>query len=353
MKNENTSQKFWKYFWGTIIFLFIIYISIIVSISLQNNKQSKQRSISKDVNGSITLSSSFLKTLEKQLPLINNDINNEINETQHKIYLHIDREVNALFTSVYHQIPQYADFHYSLTGEYLEIGSALSGNLATSIKEKLFDTVNFDSNYQNILNNIQINSQSLISATVVSINEKSQDKLHLLDNEMKIFNNVSNLTMDDSMARFNDITYNIIKVGALGTGAKFSTVMIAKVMAKKIATKVLTKAAVKGGAKVIGIGGGAAAGATVGSVVPGVGTVIGGVIGGIAAWLVVDKVIIEMDEVLNREEFEEELKVLITKQKKNMKMEIKNTYFKSLKFFSNELQENYQRLRLKEIINRK
>jgi len=147
-------------------------------------------------------------------------------------------------------------------------------------------------------------------------------------------------------------THNIIRVGALGTGAKFSTVMITKVIGKKIATKVLAKAAVKSGTKVAGIGSGAAAGAAVGSVVPVVGTAIGGVVGAVAGWLVVDKVIIEMDEVLNREEFEEDLRILITKQKEDMKMEIKNNYFKSLKFFSSELQESYRKLKLKDIIDK-
>lgn len=354
---QNTKQIFWKYFWYTIAVLLLMYITALVYISLENsNKNSlsqKRSTLSEETNGSITIAPEFFKMLEKQLPLIDNDISSELNKTEHKIYANIDREVDVLFEPVNQQIPKYADFHYSLTGEYLEIGSALSGNLASSIKEKLFDTVDFDAKYNMVLNTIQSNSQSFISETTAIVNEKSKNRLNLSTDEMKIFNKVSTLSIEDSMARFDDISSNIIRAGALGTGAKFSTVVIAKVMGKKIATTVLAKAAAKGGAKIVGIGGGAAAGAAVGSVVPGVGTVVGGVVGAVAAWLAVDKVIIEMDEVFNREEFEKDLKTLIAKQKENMKIEIKSAYAKSLSFFSKDLQERYGKLKLKDIINSK
>jgi len=356
MQTKKNNQKFWGYFWRTIIILFILYIAAMLYISFNNEGMSlsfeQQNALTKEKNGTITITTDFFKRLEEEIPSINQNIESEFNATQEKIDTNIDKQVERLFAPVYQQIPKYTDFHYSLTGEYLEVGDALSGNLAKSIKEKLFDSVNFDNNYQNILTNIQMDAHTKVLTSVTNINEASQKQLKLSNDEMKIFNQVSTVTIDDSMRRFNDITHNILKIGALGAGAKFTTIVIAKVMGKKIAATILAKVAVKSSAKALGIGGGAATGAAAGSIIPGVGTAVGGIIGGLVAWFAVDKVIIEIDEVLHREEFEKELKMLISKQKALMKQEIKNNYAQLLQLFSNDLQKNYQKLKLKEIIDK-
>ncbi len=98
------------------------------------------------------------------------------------------------------------------------------------------------------------------------------------------------------------------------------TATVGKKIVAKVAGKAVLKTASKALAKVVasktvGSAGGAAVGATAGaaagSIVPGVGTaigaIVGGIVGGIAAGVAVDAGILKLDELMNRQEFRNEI----------------------------------------------
>ena len=110
----------------------------------------------------------------------------------------------------------------------------------------------------------------------------------------------------------------------LSGGGAATAGVLGSVMAGKLGTKALGKSgmklAVQGLGKLLagkaaggslGAGGGAAAGAALGSFIPGFGTVagamLGGVLGGVAAGIGVDKALIELEELVSREQFRTEL----------------------------------------------
>jgi hypothetical protein len=96
---------------------------------------------------------------------------------------------------------------------------------------------------------------------------------------------------------------------------------VAKIVSKgifKAAGKALSKVAIS---KVAGTAGGAAIGAAIGSVVPGAGTIVGGVIGGALAGVFVDKVLLELEEAISREDFRMEILNSIRESRDEFKSE--------------------------------
>ena len=112
-------------------------------------------------------------------------------------------------------------------------------------------------------------------------------------------------------------------LSALGARAG---VQAARLLSRQIARRLLVnlgrKTAAKTAARTTGIGGGAAAGAGAGAVLGPVGAAGGAVIGAVGSWLLFDFVVIELDELLNREAFEAELRLHIDAEKAALKAQI-------------------------------
>jgi hypothetical protein len=125
---------------------------------------------------------------------------------------------------------------------------------------------------------------------------------------------------------------------------------VAKATGKKVAGKLAAKAALKAGAKAAGIGGGAALGAAAGSVVPGLGTALGGILGAAAVWLATDKAVVEVDEHLNRGEFEADIRALIDEEKTRIKTDLRKGYATYLSNISEQRRERIEGLRPVDLI---
>ncbi|OUD13864.1 hypothetical protein [Thioflexithrix psekupsensis] len=119
----------------------------------------------------------------------------------------------------------------------------------------------------------------------------------------------------------------MVAIGAVGAQA-------ARLIGQRTSGKIVTKLVARTAAKATGIGSGAAtgaaAGAAAGSVVPVAGTAIGaavgGIIGAVAGWLITDQVVLKLDELLNRSEFEIEIRTAIDEQKVLLKQTVKAQY---------------------------
>lgn len=331
---------FWSIFWLTIIFLLSIY----VFAKYQMLKKIEEPRIEVNNQGLITVAKQFADEIKRHLPENFQKIDEELlNKTKQPIEQSIEQKIDASFEQVYKQIPALADFHYSLTGEYTEIAAILSASSESTTNQILFEQSNFDANLEKNLEQVQKEAIELLAKAVRNINSYTQQSLQLSNTEIDLINKTLALTLEDTKQRFSYTltTLRVAGVGVAGAGSALLVAgggkLLAKTVSKKAATKVLAKLAAKTAIKATGIGGGAAAGAAIGgaagSVVPLVGNaagaVVGGVIGGVAAWVATDKIIIEVDEYLNRPEFEAELKALIDEQKNTIKTDLKALYAKT------------------------
>ena len=271
------------YFWATILTLTIGTLLLVVFGSVVNKTNiPSEYEISKT-----TLERIFSDTAEVARLAVEPDVG---------------AVLRSVYAPVYAAIPIYAEFHYSVLGEYTELTEAALGQMSGAIEKRLFagfgtrlngasQTLDqrYVEEYQNALKN---NIQAKIPA----------EKLSLPLGQM------SQSVLQDAMSRAS-ITFPIASVsaGVVGSGGLKA---ISALIAKKMATKIAAKAAIKGVAK----GGGILAGAGGGALLcswSGPGAALCGIVGGTAAWLLTDAAIINIDEYYNRAEFEAELRLMI------------------------------------------
>ena len=271
------------YFWATILTLAIGTALLVVFGSVRNYS---------NIPSEYEISPTTLETI--------------FSNTAEVARLAVEPDVGAVLLSVYAPvyaaIPIYAEFHYSVLGEYTELTEAALGQMSGAIEERLFagfgtrlngaaQTLDqrFVEEYQNALRD---NIQAKIPA----------EKLTLPLGQM------SQSVLDDALSRAT-VTFPIagVSAGVVGSGGlKVISALIAKKMAAKIATKAAIKGVAKGGSVLVGAGGGALLCSWSGPF-----AALCGIAGGTAAWLLTDAAIINIDEYYNRADFEADLRIMI------------------------------------------
>lgn len=116
-----------RWFWGTIVFLLVIT----VSLELLATRQAGLQSIEKGNGDPVDQTGVNATQVEQWF--------NAAGEEAEKVREQIRGRLDEAYAPVYAGIPTYMDFHYSLTGEWLELGSAAMGNLGGGLEEHLFD----------------------------------------------------------------------------------------------------------------------------------------------------------------------------------------------------------------------
>ncbi len=217
----------------------------------------------------------------------------------------LDRQLDDLYAPVYEGIETYADFHYSVLGEYVELSTAAMGQMERVIQERLF--ADFQSRLETMTSNLDDRFETAYGDEL----KRGFEELP----EGATFEGIpAGQITADTRARLK--TTVPVASAAVALGGVAALKVSSKAMAKRIATAVAAKAAAKGVAKGTGILGGAGAGAAGGGLIGGpVGAVVGGAIGAVGTWLAVDHVIIKIDEFFNREEFEAELAAMVDEHK--------------------------------------
>jgi hypothetical protein len=66
---------------------------------------------------------------------------------------------------------------------------------------------------------------------------------------------------------------------------------------------------------------------------------VGGAVTGLAAWLLVDKAVLEAEELFNREELENELRQALADQRDELRATLKTRYFSKIQAGYNQLQD--------------
>ena len=206
--------------------------------------------------------------------------------------------LNEVYAPVYAAIPAYADFHFSIIGEYTELVAAVSGAAEAGVQERLYAgfqqrlndaalqvDASFVDQYQTLLQQ-QLDAEATSSQTPTA--------LRALTNEA-ISGAVERAAVTVPMAG--------VAAGVVGSGAL-------KVVSSKIvswvAAKFAAKGALKTGSALAGAGTATALCAWSGPI-----AVVCGVAGGALAWIATDGAIVNLDEYLNRDEFEAELRSII------------------------------------------
>ncbi|MBW0157608.1 hypothetical protein [Sedimentimonas flavescens] len=215
------------------------------------------------------------------------------------------REIGPLldkaYAPVYRGIPAYMDYHYSLKGEWLELGSAALGEIGVGLDSYLFSGL-----------------ETRLTALAVELDRDFDERYSIaLDEALAkvpggraAMGSVVTRAIDDAKSRMEK-TAGVFAAGALG-GVSFKA--LTKGFAKNLGTKLAAKVAAKTGTKWVTVASGAGIGAGACSWA-GPGAAGCAVVGAVITWVGVDLALVKLDEYVTRDEFERDLRELIDNQK--------------------------------------
>ena len=288
------------WFWGSIIFMATLSILLSVMAMLHQSADTP-----------VAVSDEYVPTERSPIEVSASELENRLSAANlaavDAVRLQTGPMLDAAYQPAYDAIPIYADYHYSVWGEYAELGAAAVGDVGANLEEMLF------SGLEPRLESVAVELDEVFSSTFQTAIEREMARI---EDSGVVLGPLTETAIGDAQRR-------MLVTVPVGTAAITGSKAIAAIIGKKIAAKLATKAALKAGGKwaVVGTTAGGAAALCSWS---GPGAGLCAAAGGIGAWLVADYGIVELDEYWNREEFEVELREMITEQKSAHQVALEN-----------------------------
>lgn len=289
-----------RWFWGSIILMAALSIILSVMSTLQRATEpptTEPHAKPRSERSTLELSAA---ELEKRLSTVNS-------AAAEAVRFQIQPLLDVAYQPVYDAVPRYADYHYSVWGEYAELGTAAIGSVGAQLEQMLFDGLE--------------SRMGLVTAElddVFSETFKAATDTEIIN--VQVDGAVLGPLTESALA---DAQRRMLLTVPVGTAAITGSKAVAAVIAKKIATKLAAKAALKAGGKWV-VAGSAAGGGAALCAWSGPGAALCAAAGGIGAWLLADYGIVKLDEYWNREEFEADLRAMITEQKLANQIELED-----------------------------
>lgn len=327
-------SKFEQIFWGTIVVFFVLYLGVsllsIKNIPDKESAQSKKEPIVYEFFSTDRTKDNLTKHEQK----IHESLNGEIE----KIYVEIDTGIDGLFEKVEKNVDSFLDFHYSVKGEYTELGTMAFGDIEKLIEEKLFGA-NFHKKVESLGDGFDEKYKKGIEQHF-----KRMKELALEGIDTTIPENSEAITRLNEDIKRNFLiqgTKTSTLIGA-GLALKIGAVISAKIAAKAV-TKGTTKAGAKMTAKMTAAGTGATAGLACGPF-----AWVCAPVAATALWFATDAVVVTVDESFTRDKFKLEILSLLQESKQTLKESFKASYYEEFAQFSSATKEKMKNTTLKE-----
>ncbi len=287
-------------------------------------------------------------------------------QTRKQMTMALEDRTGELFAAAEQRIPAFADWYYSLAGEYTRLFHAAVGDLSEYLAERLEDLIfdpagtaagvdrlmeEMDGHLSDNLSRAVADfQQQLVQMVLAHQVEEPVTELRVTGHWMPAVGTVEqvipllSLSSADisrqGLATSAGVAAAVVAFKKLGatTLAKSTGVIVAKPSAgllAALAAKLGIKTAMTGGGATAMAGAGAASGAALcaGTLVgaplaPGC-ALVGGVVTGAAAWLLVDKAVLEVDELINRDELENQLREALAAQRDDLQVTLKAHYLEA------------------------
>lgn len=209
----------------------------------------------------------------------------------------VDALVHRAYQPAYDAIPAFADRHYSLLGEWSELGLLLSGKLASSFKDELLHGM------EKRLDGV---SSELTRTFRTEFEEALAHRLPALGKEPQLPRQIWDTVSSDLSLRL-PASLGASAVIGVSVG-RIITVQVLENLGRSTAASIATRATAWLG---LSKGGSVLGGASIGAAAcswTGIGAVPCGIIGGLAVAVGSEAVAIEIQEFFFREDFEESLR---------------------------------------------
>jgi len=330
--NEIKKQNFWQKL-STMEKSFWITIGVLVLMVLGLSQIGEKRQEKLNVKESIISLHQIEKNLVKNQDILDDELNVNLEDVKGSI----DKEIDVAFEYAFNNIDGYLDWHYSIVGEYVQMGTLATGELSNTIQTKLLGG--------EFNKKLQFANENIGDTYKVSVDKyysKFKD-LALQDiNETQNFDTLNDVDLD--MENFIKLQQGKMALVGAGLSGAILTKMAARLAGKtvlKVAAKATAKTATKLGATATA----AAAGLSCGPMAPVCGTGLA-----LVTWFSVDAVFVNVDEYLNREELKEELLEQLKIQKIRLKNSYKEMYGNHFKNLSTDLIEKYSTIETKKTV---
>lgn len=221
----------------------------------------------------------------------------------------VDGQLDLLFAPVEAAIPGYADFHYSVLGEYTQLAQLATGQVGDALEERLFG--GFQERLEGSL-------ATLEGAFNTTYEDALQAELAMaLDGaEVRFLTEGTRLALENAGARATTGKPLSLVLGVAGARVGMQAVkVVSRAVARKLLISIGRKTAAKTATRGSGAGGAAGVGAAIGAPLGPIGAAVGGAGGFIVGWIATDYAVIKLDELFNREEFEAELRMMISEER--------------------------------------
>ena len=228
----------------------------------------------------------------------------------------IQSGIETAFAPIYERIPPFLDWHYSVIGQYVELGQAAFGRLQEEFATQLLAGLE-----GRIVDASADVDRVMRDEMRESVDQWIRDEAQTLPTEAlrTAYQRMLDATVPATIQRFtvSAVPSAIVAAGAGGAGTA-ATATVAKGLAKKLMASMSVKTVGKAVARIGSPLGTAAAGAAAGAILGPAGAAIG-VLAGATAWLALDSAFVNVDEYLNRSALERDLIGLVDESKEQVK----------------------------------
>ncbi|NEX22932.1 hypothetical protein G3480_21950 [Thiorhodococcus mannitoliphagus] len=236
----------------------------------------------------------------------------------------IEREVDLLFAPVEMGVDNYLDWYFTVIGEYERLAVLIAGDfpqyMGDQLAARLFESTDFQARLEQI-------DQGLMADTLADLSRLSQEIKDQLAAQTQAQPCASVSMQTGPLAHLERDLWRAGAAGTSGAVTGVATVVISKKVVATVVAKVGAKksvqaamamavkmAAKKGSGTLAAALGGAALCAPSGPY-----AIVCGIGAGLVTWLAVDKVAIEIDETVSRDEMRADILDALAEEKANLK----------------------------------
>ena len=248
---------------------------------------------------------------------LDSDVETGRQQARQMVDRNVEQELERLFADIEQGVDRYLDWYFTVIGEYERLAAVFTADVARTMREQLEEHLFADSDFDAQLGKLEREIEQMTTARFTQLAPQLRQALDSASCDIGQLTLVPLSELDDDTLRASVAASSGVGAGIVTSkvlASKTTAAVVGKVAAKKtfqtgaaLATKTLAK---KGSSTLLSAGVGTALCAPTGPV-----AILCGVTAGLVTWFTVDKVLIELDEVLNREEMHADILMVLDEQK--------------------------------------
>ena len=248
---------------------------------------------------------------------LNADVDTERTLAMQSVDEEVGQGLERMFIDIEQGVDHYLDWYFTVLGEYQRLAAVFTADVAATMREQLEKYLFANSDFDVQLSMLDGMLEQMTTDRFAQLAPQLREELAGANCEIGKLSTIpltelGHDTLRASVAATTGVSAGIVASKALAS--KTTAAVVGKVAAKKtfqtgaaLATKTLAK---KGSSTLLSAGVGTALCAPTGPV-----AILCGVTAGLITWFSVDKALVELDEVLNREDMRADILAVLDEQK--------------------------------------